>query len=277
MLFCSNALCQIKDIGGADYTSIFGNKAEPTFSRSRVWINFPIKLKKKDHILVNGLKYSNVKLDFDSNYSFDIDPLHEIHVLEYTLGYTFKMNEKWRFTAQVSPTISSNLANNITSDDLTWSGGVLFIRTNKEPKKSRLTLGLVYNQRIGVPLPLPFVTYFKEVNDHLTYTIGVPISKVKYFFNKKISVESFITLDGYYANLSNNLVVNNKVAENISMSAIITGIGFDKYIGKRLNLYVKAGYTLTNSLRLVENRNDEVFDFDMSKAFTLRGGLKFNF
>ena len=118
---------------------------------------------------------------------------------------------------------------------------------------------------------------FKQVNDHLNYTIGVPISKMKYFFNKKTSFEGFITFDGYYANLSNSLTVDDKTADHISLSAIVTGIGFDKYYGKRMNIFVKGGYTLRNSFRLLENRNDEVFDFNMKKSFTVRAGVKFNF
>ncbi len=271
-------ISQIKDLGGYDYTFINNSNSAADFSRTRVWFNVPFKLKKEGHIIVTGINYSNIHLDFNQDFNFDLDPLRTIHSLEYTLGYTFLLkNKDWRFTAQLTPVLSSNLDDKVKFDDLLWSGGVLFIRTRENPKKTRLTLGLIYSQRVGIPAPIPFATYFKEVNKNLTYTIGVPISKMKYFFNKKTSLEAFITFDGYYANLSNALPVGNGSAEHISMSAIITGMGFDKYLGKRLNIYFKTGYTLRNRLRLVENFNDEVFDFDMAKSLTFRGGIKFNF
>ena len=269
---------QIKDIGGFDYTFINNENSAADFNRTRLWLNFPIKLNKQNHLLVSGFRYSRIQLDFNSDFNFDVRPLKTIHSLEYTLGYTFLLkNEEWRFTAQISPILSSNLRGEIRFDDLLWSGGVLFIRSREEPKKSRLTLGLVYSQRLGIPAPIPFATYFRQVNKNLNYTIGIPISKMKYFLNEKTSLEGFITFDGYYANLTDPIVVGDATANHISMSAIITGLGFDKYLGKRFNLYVKGGYTLRNALRLVENRNDEVFDFDMSKSFTFRGGFKFNF
>jgi len=278
LLLSLNSFAQIKDIGGIDYTFISNNSSDADFNRTRLWLNFPIKLNKESHMLVSGIKYANINLNFNTNFNFDITRLETIHSLEYTLGYTFLMkNKEWRFTAQISPTLSSNFEDKLQSDDLIWSGGILFFRTRETPLKTRLTLGLIYSQRIGIPAPLPFITYFKEVNEKLNFTIGVPISKVKYFPNKKTSFEGFITLDGYYANLSNNFTVNNDIAEKISMSAIITGIGFDKYYGKRLNLYFKTGYTLRNSLRLLDDTRDNVFDFDMAKSFTFRGGLKFNF
>lgn len=273
-----NTFSQIKDIGGVDYTMANSRESDADFSRLRMWVNIPIKLKKKGHMLVSGIRYSNIHLDFNENFDFELDPLRTIHSIEYTLGYTFLLkNNEWRFTGQLAPTISSNLDAKIKFDDLIWSGGVLFIRTREEPKKSRLTLGLFYSQQAGIPAPIPFITYFKEVNDHLTYTLGVPISKMKYFFNKKTSLEGFITFDGYYANLSNSLTVNDKKADHVSLSAIVTGLGFDKYFGKRMNIYVKGGYTLRSSLRLMENTRDEIFEFNMKKTVTFRGGIKFNF
>ncbi|MDJ0647018.1 MAG: DUF6268 family outer membrane beta-barrel protein [Flavobacteriaceae bacterium] len=269
---------QIKDIGGVDYTSMINGSSDADFSRSRVWIAIPLKLKKENHVIVSGISYANIHLDFNTLFDFDVSPLSTIHSLEYTLGYTFLLkNKDWRFTAQLSPTLSSNLESGVKFDDLLWSGGILFIKTKNEPKKSRLTLGLVYSQRAGIPAPIPFATYFKQVNNNFTYTIGVPISKMKYYFNKRTSLESFVTFDGYYANLSNPIQVNDKTAEHISMSAIITGLGFDKYYGKRFNAFIKFGYTLNNSLKLVENRRDDIYDFDMDKTFTFRGGFKFNF
>ncbi len=272
------SFAQIKDIGGVDYTFISNGDSDADFSRTRVWINFPIKLKKEGHILVTGIRYANIHLDFNQTYDFELDPLRTIHSIEYTLGYTFLLkNKDWRFTAQLAPTISSNLDAKVQFDDLIWSGGVLFVRTREEPTKSRLTLGLFYSQQAGIPAPIPFATYFKQVNEKLNYTIGVPISKMKYFPNKKTSFEGFITFDGYYANLSNTLNVNGRTADHISLSAIVTGLGFDKYYGKRMNIFVKGGYTLRNALRLMENPRDEVFEFNMKKSITFRVGLKFNF
>ena len=271
---------QVRDLAGVDYTTTLGTDDDPDFARIRVWINIPTKLKGKERYLINGFRYSNAKINFNDDNGFSTQDLEEFHSLEYTLGYTYPINDKWRFTAQVSPTITSNLTDGISFNDVIINGGVILIRTiesGKNGKKSRLSVGLTYNQTIGIPAPIPFINYWREVSDRVTYTLGFPISKVKYFLNnKKSSLETFIRLDGYYANLSNDILVNGENAEAISLSQIITGIGFDKYYGKRGNLFFKAGYSLRNSLRLNENISDEIFDFDLSNAFYLRVGFKFN-
>ncbi len=275
-----NVKAQVRDIAGVDYTSTLGSDDDPDFARIRAWINIPTKLKGKERYIINGFRYSNAKINFNEAVGFSTQDLEEYHSLEYTLGYTYPINDKWRFTAQISPTITSNLTSSISFNDVIINGGVILIRTlesGKNGKKSRLSLGLTYNQTIGIPAPIPFINYWREINNHLTYTLGFPISKVKYFFSeKRSSLETFVRLDGYYANLSNDVLVNGENAESISLSQVIAGIGFDKYYGKRGNLFFKAGYSLRNSLRLNENISDEIFDFDLANAFYLRIGFKFN-
>ena len=279
LLFCitTSIAAQIRDLGGADFTYIAGSGNDTDFSRSRVWLNYPIKLKKDGAFLVNGLRYSYGTASFDKDFNFSTSELTSFHTLEYTIGYTFPLNEKWRFTAQFSPTLSSNLRGGIGLRDFLFNGGVIFIKTTETPKKSRLFLGLTFNQTIGIPAPVPFINYFREINEHWTYTVGFPISKTKYFFNeKKNSLEAFVRLDGYFANLSNNIAVGSEQAEAISLSQVIIGLGFDRYTGERGNIFLKVGYTLRNSLRLNRDVSEEVFDFDLSNAIFIRGGFKFN-
>tara|TARA_R110002073_G_scaffold72537_1_gene177718 strand:- start:755164 stop:756024 length:861 start_codon:yes stop_codon:yes gene_type:complete len=277
-LLCSCfAYSQARDIAGVEYSGFLAKKGDPDFSRFKVWLNVPIFFKNKNHILISGLKYSNINLNMDGGYGFNTAPLDRIHVIEYSLGYLYTINEKWKLIAQITPSIASNLETSITSEDLIWSGGVLFINTLNKEKERKLTLGLVYNQTMGIPAPIPFVVYSNRPTEKISYTLGVPITKLKYHFNEETSFESFITLDGYYANLSNNIAINEQIAEKISMTAVVLGVGYERYFGKHLNLYIKGGYTIHSSLRLFENIKDEVFNFNIDKSFIFRTGLKFNF
>jgi len=274
----SNLVAQVSDLGGVDYSGIIGSGDDSDFSRIRAWVNIPTKLNDKGSFLVNGIRYSNAKINFNRSFSFSTVELEEFHTIEYTIGYTFLLNEKWRFTAQLAPRLTSNFTDNVTLDDVIINGGIILIRTLNNKKRSRLSVGLTYNQTIGIPAPIPFITYWREVNKNFTYTLGFPITKAKYFINdKKTSFEAFTRLDGYFANLSNDILVDGRTAESISLSQVITGLGFDKYYGKHSNLFVKVGYTLRNSLRLNEGLSDDIFDFDLSNGFYFRGGFKFNF
>jgi uncharacterized protein YaiE (UPF0345 family) len=278
LLVVSVTTAQINDLGGIEHTAFFGSDSHPLIGISEIEINFPLQLAKKEHYIVNGLSYSNVGISYNSTYSFSTSELDRFHILKYTFGYTFPFNDKWRFTAQISPSVASNFAAGMTFDDFVMNGSVILIRTIKSPKKNRLTLGLAYNQTSGIPIPLPFITYYREITPNLSYTVGVPITKMKYFFgNKKHSVESFLRLAGFFANLSNDIIINNQQARQVNLSAVVAGFGYDYYQGKRLNLFVKTGYLLRNELRLEENSRTEIFNFDLVNTFYARGGFKFNF
>ncbi|WP_340199167.1 DUF6268 family outer membrane beta-barrel protein [Ascidiimonas sp. W6] len=269
---------QINDLGGIEYTAFFGSKNDPFIGIAEIEMNIPIPLSKKEHYLVNGFSYSNVHVNYNSTYSFDSKQLDRFHILKYTLGYTFPLSKTWRFTAQITPSLASNFAAKVTTDDFVLNGSVILIRTIESPKKNRLTVGLAYNQTSGIAFPLPFITYFKEISPNLSYTVGVPITKMKYFFgDKKHAVESFVRLAGFFANLSNSISIGEEQAKQINLSAVVIGFGYDYYVGKRLNFFVKGGYLLRNELRLEENSSTEVFNFDLADTYYVRGGFKFNF
>lgn len=271
-------LAQINDLGGVEYTSFFGSDSHPFIGILKFEMNLPLKLSKKDQYLVNGLSYENVAIHYNTQYDFETNDLDRFHILKYTLGYTFRMSDTWRFTAQVSPSLASNFVLGTSFDDFVLNGSIILIRTIDSPKKNRLTLGLAYNQTSGIPFPLPFITYFREISTNLNYTVGVPISKMKYYFgNKRNSVEGFVRLAGFFANMSRPVRIESQNANQINLSAVVVGAGYDYYIGKRLNLFVKTGYLLRNELRLQENARTEVFNFDIANTFYARGGFKFNF
>lgn len=269
---------QVNDLGGAEYTSFFGSDNHPFIGISEIGINMPIPLKKEEHYLVNGISYTNVGIGYNDTYSFSTSELDRFHILQYTLGFTFPMSDRWRFTAQISPSLASNFATSVSSDDFVMNGSIILIRTIESPKKNRLTVGLAYNQTSGIPFPLPFITYYKEITPDFSYTVGVPITKMKYYFgNRKNSVESFVRLAGFFSNLSNPITIGENQARQINLSAVVLGVGYDYYVGKRLNFFLKGGYLLRNEFRLEENSSTEVFNFELGDTFYARGGFKFNF
>ena len=159
------------------------------------------------------------------------------------------------------------------------NGGAFFIndRTKDEILKRpyRLILGLTYNATTGLPFPLPFVSYFREVNDIWSFNLGVPKSNLKYSINDKNNIQAFVGLDGYLAHLQEPSIINGQNVDHISLSVAIGGLGYEYLFGKHLVGYLYTGYTfrLNNVLRN-ENR-DEVFKLDDVNAFYLRTGIKF--
>ena len=178
-----------------------------------------------------------------------------------------------------NPRIASTLSKSLTSEDYFINGGMFFIndRMKEENLKRpyRLILGLTYNATTGLPFPLPFVSYYREINETWSFNAGVPKSNIKYAINDKNNIQAFVGLDGYLAHLQEPSIINGENIEQISLSVLVGGLGYEYLFTKHLVWYLYTGYTfrLNNVLRN-ENR-DEVFKLDDVNAFYLRTGLKF--
>jgi len=269
---------QLTDLARIEYSYIPKGKSDDSFKRFRAILNYPIKTAEDTYLVIGG-EYSNIGFDIEDNYPFDTSNLRQLHIIDLNVAYTFKLKSGWRLGAKISPRIASTLRQKITGDDLLLNGGVYAIkdRTKDESleKPYRLILGLTYNSTTGIPLPLPFVSYYRRLNDKWSYNLGVPKTNVKYFFNEKNIVQSFIGIDGYFANIQNPILIENTQADNISLSLIVAGLGYEYYITKHLIWYTYSGYTLIMNNRLRDNDREEVFKLDNVNAFYLRTGIKF--
>lgn len=272
------AEAQLTDLARLEYSFIPSSKSEDQYTRIRAFLNYPIKIKNDDYVIIGG-EYNRIILNLEEEYPFNINQLRRIHVIDFTLGYTFKINENWRFGLKVNPRIASTMTNSLTSDDFFINGGIFAIKDRTDAKDIdkpyRLILGLTYNTTAGIPFPLPFVSYYRRLNDKWAYTAGVPKSSLKYFQSETSILQVFAGLDGYFANIQEPILINGRTVNNISLSIAVAGLGYQYCFTKHLVAYSYIGYTfrLNNVLRN-ENR-DEVFKLDDLNAFYLRTGLKF--
>ncbi len=269
---------QLTDLARLEYSYIPKSNSEDSFDRVRLLLNYPIKTKEDCYIII-GADYSRIALNLEDNYPFPANNLKRLHVLDFNIGYTFKISENWRLGAKLTPRLASTLRREITSQDLFINGGVYAINDKTKDqninKPYRLVLGLTYNTTTGIPLPLPFVSYYRRVNQNWSYNLGVPKTNVKYFFNEKNIIQTFVGIDGYFANAQDSININGKLAESVSLSVILAGIGYEFCFTDNLIWYTYTGYTIRMNNRLRDQNRDEVYKLDNVNAFYLRTGIKF--
>lgn len=269
---------QLTDLVRLEYSFIPSSKSEDQYTRLRASLNFPIKLKDKDYLIIGG-EYNRIILNLEEEYPFDTGSLETLHIIDFSLGYTIKVKNDWRVGININPRIASTLTNSMTSDDLFLNGGIFAIRdrTNATDidKPYRFILGITYNTTAGVPYPLPFISYYRRVNEKWSYNAGIPKSNLKYFFSDKKMLQVFATLDGYFANIQQPIDVDGQKVNNISLSVAVAGLGYEYCFTKHLVAYVYSGYTFRLNNVLRNSDRDEIFGLNELNAFYLRTGIKF--
>ena len=279
LCLCSQVLsAQFTDIARLEYSLIPKSKSEDVYTRLSALINYPITLKNESYFIFGGA-YNRVILNLDDEYPFDVTQFSTITIIDLNLAYTFKARRNWRLGFKLNPRIASTLTEKITTDDFFINAGAYAIKDRTKDrsieKPYRLILGLSYDATTGIPFPLPVVSYFRRVNKKWSFSVGVPKSNLKYFFNKNSVIQVFAGLDGYFANLQEPLIFNDRQVENISLSVAVGGLGYEYNLTKHLVAYMYSGCTFRLNNVLRDKNREEVFKLDDINAFYLRTGLKF--
>ena len=275
---------QNSDLLRLEYTYFPQESSDNSFRRIRSFINYPIKLKNGDYLLP-GIEYRNVNLLLNDSTPFNTDELERFQSLEARLAYIHKINDNWRLAAELGTQAASNFSSNkLLSDDLLVVASGFFVHKKEfknSIKKRRILFGLRYSTTTGFPFPLPIFMLNKRINQKFSYNLGVPKTSLKYYFNDKSSLQSFITLDGFYANIQEDIsVVNNQVtdiAKDIRMTVVLAGLGYQYKFTDELILYVYSGYTILNDIRLRNSDRDDIFTINDNNSFYGRTGIKFKF
>lgn len=269
---------QLTDLARLEYSFIPSSKSEDQYTRLRLILNYPFEIKEDTYFVV-GAEYNRVLLNLNEEYPFDNSQLNTLNIIDLNLGYTFKTSEFWRFGLKLNPRIASTLNSAVTSDDLFLNGGVFAINDRTDDptakKPHRWIYGLTYNTTAGLPIPLPFLNYYRKINDKWSYSAGIPKSNLKYYFSESSILQVYTTLDGYFANLQRPITIDGRQANTISLSLAVAGLGYEYCFTEHLVAYVYSGYTLRLNNVLRNDDRDEVFQLNERNAFYLRTGIKF--
>ncbi|MCL6217628.1 DUF6268 family outer membrane beta-barrel protein [Zunongwangia pacifica] len=277
---------QLSDLARMEYTYFPQSSSDNSFRRFRTFVNFPIKVGKKDAYLVPGIEYRNVNFDYDDPATFKTLHLERFQSFTASLGYIFHLTKEWRLGLKTGLKTASNFSTNkILNDDFIYEGGIYFIKIiNGEDveKDTRIVFGLNYSTTTGFPFPLPVAHYYKKFHPQWSYMLGVPKSNLKYHLNDKNVLQAFVTLDGFYANIQENFDItplkpdNHDIANSMSMTILLAGLGYEFNFTEHFSFYLYAGHTLLNDIRFRDTDRNDVYTINSTNTFYARSGLKFS-
>lgn len=279
-LCCLFSKAQTSDIARLEYTWFPQESSDNSFRRLKTFFNYPIKLK-QDNYLIPGVEYQNIEFQFNDDVPFNTSTLNRYQYFKFNLAYLKKFKDNWRYAVEGSVLATSNFQTSLTSDDILFNGSAYIIKSRpktEDKKKTRLIFGITFNTNAGTPFPLPFVNYFKEVSPKVTYTLGIPKSNFKYRFTPKHIMQAFVTLDGFYANIQEDInITRNGItsqASELSMLVALSGLGYEHKFNDYLSFYSYSGYTILNDIRLRDEDANEVFTINDNNSIYFRFGLK---
>lgn len=280
LFFSYLSIAQTTDLLRVEYLNIPNSNTKNSISRYRFLFQAPLKVSEGNYIVIGGdYRYIDLTLD---NVPFTTDDLNSVQTIEGSIGYLHDVKESdWLYGFKVGARLASNFDSKLVTDDYIYLASVYAIRDRtkegKAEKPNRLVLGLDYTTTPGRGYPLPIINYYREFAPNWTYTLGVPKTNIRYKFDDKNHLQAFVTLDNFFANIQTNKTVNGKLAENISSTLVLGGLGYEYYFTKHLLYYGYVAYSISNDYRLRNNNRDDIYIIEDKNTVYFRTGIKFKY
>ena len=287
LVMVTNTFGQATDLARIEYTNFPQSSSDNLFSRFHSFFKLPIKLNEEGAYLIPGLEYENVNFQYKDAAVFSTNQLEHFQSYTFTLGYTFKMTEDWRFGTEVELEATSNFeTGELQAEDIEYTASIYFIKSSKnvegDIRSWRLILGTRYSTASSLRFPLPIVNYFKRYDEKWSYTLGVPKTNLKYYLDDKNTFQVYTTVDGFYANIQNkinpmgNMPYLGPLGQNISMTTVLSGLGYEFQFSQYFSFYIYGGHSIINNIRLRDVNQDRVYTINDKNSIYGRTGLKFS-
>lgn len=240
---------------------------------------FNIMLKKgQNGVISTSLNYTYAHLNYNIESSiYDLSQIEDFHSLGINISYFKMLNQKWNFIGMFNPQLSSNFTGSISGDDLFFNMVAIFNYSSKQT--NRLSFGLVYSNTMGLPFPIPIISYWKKLSDKWEMNLGFPRMNISHKLSQKSTVSSYIEFDGYNLNISKSIlnpISSQRDATQINYIDIISGIEYQYQVEKFL-FKLNVGYTLSRKFELKNSARETALKFDMANNWNLGIGLGFKF
>lgn len=232
---------------------------------------FASELKEEKTYLLNKIQYTLFNYEAD----FEIDALDsekDFHAIEYTLGIVHKLPKDWKVIASVTPMLSSDFEESISSDDFLMQANALAIK--RSGPNFEYGFGLTYTTKFGDPLLLPVLRMTYKKNNWTTL-VSLPSYVSQYYnFNEKTKVGLKAAVYGNAFNATFDGNIYNSDVNRVVYSRITVGPEFQVKLFRDLYLNASSGVSLRNILEVQDTDLNTIGDFDIDNKFFLNVGLK---
>ncbi|UTW63606.1 hypothetical protein KFE98_05510 [bacterium SCSIO 12741] len=128
------------------------------------FFNLPTRLKNQKTILINGIAYGLVHVDYQQNSLLPEAGKINLHTASYNFSIIQKLPKKWIIMASFVPTLASNLKGSLSTDDFVIQ--TMAFALKEVGPNLKLGGGLAYTTRLGEPLVVPVVPLFLKSKKH---------------------------------------------------------------------------------------------------------------
>lgn len=217
---------------------------------------------------------------FDTPVGIATESFEEVHLLSAGFFYETRLNDSWGAETFFLPTISSNFAESLTSEDIQYRGAfALNKKWDVYNNEMGLRFGIGYGPLFGKPDFYPILSLEGTFGHYLKYRVGFPETLVDYSPTGRHRLRAMAIFKGSYTNLSDALQLNEigSFSNNkLAYETLDFGVQHHYRLQRRLSSVVKVGYLAKNSLKIMDVDNSQLYAFNTGNSWYISMGLTIN-
>ncbi len=229
-----------------------------------------------------GLNIGYQYFDFVFNEStnvIDLATYENMHVARVSLMFIRPLENSWGLLFSGGTSLMSNLGDGITSEDFVFNAiGAVTKRWGNSDRNTALMLGVLYGTQFGEPAILPVVSLRQKLNEHWSYSLGLPITGINYSINDKHLFMASLMPEGLFGNNSNEVrTTGNRTLTNtkLQFNGINASLAYRFRFAKNLAFTARGGFVPAATLKVLDDENEEIYDLDPGSGAYFRVGLSF--
>ena len=170
-----------------------------------------------------GIDYHSIS--YKNNKLLLLREKEKYYNVNYSLLAQYRISRNWSLNALFMPHVIGNFNEKVTSNDLNING-ILFAEKRFTSKNTKnyyiLSFGVGYLTMSGKTMVNPVVNFMGNINNKITFAVGLPNTYVKYNFNKKHAIKLLGDLNDFTADINKPLSLNQPNSAVIDRSIFTT-------------------------------------------------------
>ena len=234
----------------------------------------------KKGVLGIGIGYQYFDFSFNESTNIvDLSTFENMHTVNARIFYRRPLKNNWGVLISGGTALASNFGNGISSEDFVFNAIVGFTkRWGNQMRNSNLLIGAFYGTQFGEPTVFPAISFNQKLNEHWSYSLGIPVTGITYKINEKHRIALLASPQGIFGNNSNEIAVDgNRTLTNtkLQFNGINTRLSYRYLFTRNLAFVGDLGFVPNPTLKILDNENEEIFDLHPASGAYFNVGIQF--